>query len=283
MIWRCLSGDRVVTTNYSIIIEVVSAILLICIGVVLFFHGTSIVVSSAQSALVLWAKEENHSLVDEETKIKSEAIPLARGGSEHFVFTDSWRPLDKEAYIIDGEFMSIKPSHERAVFAYSQPVPKLQDFHFSFATGELGGANLSFGRSEFYELVIGDNDDKTLSLKARQRIGGEWVAVPEYNWETSWPTNNPNRPFLVNCKIAPGEENSVTVEEKYLEEIGKIKISVTVSCRNRESDSLMFQFTPVPNWERRTSVYLGLVNSFQNEGNPPKIYFLEPDVLTFLK
>lgn len=200
--------------------------------------------------------------------------PLAIGGSELFQFdTGYWKPNKKGGYrVIDN---SIYLQNEKnVIFEYSDPVPPQQNFEFEFALeGEKEG-NLSFGRSEFYEIVVGDGDYKTVTLKAALNKGGDLKSVEELNFKHFMSDSNLIRPRLTNSELVKGETTLVEIKEEVIEREKKIKVVVTI----KEQD-FVFVFELVPNWKDLNDFYYGLIDYSEKGDNQTGVYWINPDVV----
>jgi len=193
----------------------------------------------------------------------------AQGGAETFVFTDNWsvRSEDLISMSVSGA-ISLVSNVTVAQIDYQGVMPVREDFGFSFVY-EGVNPNVMAGRPEFWEAVIGDNDNSVVSLRATDKIGGRLEPVPEHSGSL--------RPQTSNCRFLPGEEIRVEFSESFTQSSNLFNVEVTVTCNDGFGDTFRWAFTPPPKWTDREKFYLGLMDL--DGSNQTKIHFIEPKVL----
>jgi len=71
------------------------------------------------------------------------------------------------------------PETPRALLKFHKPLPERREIEFKFSPLSEDAANIVINVGNLYEIVIGDNNYKTVSVKARIGPDEKWESIPE--------------------------------------------------------------------------------------------------------
>lgn len=79
----------------------------------------------------------------------------------------------------DNNYFSLASSNKRALLKFYKEFSEGEEVKFKFKPLSGDSANVVISVGNLYEIVIGDNDFETVSVKARSGVNGEWVSIPD--------------------------------------------------------------------------------------------------------
>ena len=273
----CESGLAVVIVSGLIIIAGIAMVNLTVEFVKYYFGGESIFFASIGAP-------KFRDVTDNEEQIETPGIPKA----DDLVDSDKARCnfIDGNWDVWLGELsQSTKensqyylPSDEsQGLFKYSKDLPN--ELICEFIMVPLGERAINFVISfdEFYQIVIGDNDYRTVSLSASPGLGESFVPIREVSSQLT-------RPWLKGGSIRKGSRVNVVVEQgfvgadKYRVEIIVDYLPDSAENGDRQNQAFAFEFTPSTHVFRKPlELSIGLIRGL-GDVSQIALDFITPDL-----
>jgi len=203
-----------------------------------------------------------------EKKIFSEKCPLDNGVWKNWLGSGNQNTDDRTYFIL--------PSDSRS-FLYKYH-GKIEDFalcDFLFTTRSTNAANYIISLDEVYQITVGDNDMRTVTFKAKNSIGGEYLPIKEARTQRTRP--------MLSSSIKPGTNVGIKLETNPLGGTGRYKVDVSIEYKSGQEmletkyEDFSWVFDPSPQMAKKMELSVGLIRD-EKDKSEVGANFLYPDL-----
>lgn len=236
--------------------------------IIFLYSGVSIIYSVIVKLLDVITPEQSVAQIPTSGVIISDQ-PNGKAGeqpslSNHLFDKSLWEFVSSGtiSFNIENQGFYLANSAKSAQIKYRTPVSFGKNFNFRIVPLSLDVLNFVITRNDMYEITIGDNDMKTVSLKAAKTEGTTMDPVEEKNFR-GIDDGNPYRPQLLYPFLAERELTVSIYETDYDNGIVQVKL-VLQYVHDDSTDSLVsqefeFDFVPMARWEKKDTISIGLI------------------------
>lgn len=203
-----------------------------------------------------------HYIDNDESDVTSNPNTAQKKDKENYFFEKHlWEAVSEEKidYELKNNGFYLQDGEVSAQLKYRVPVEFGKQLNFKIIPLNSSALNFSIIRNDMYEITVGDNDMRTVSLKASQHKDEVMKYVAEEGLKGSTTTNE-FRPSLKES-LNLEKEVLITVNEEVTQSGVRLRISLQYPSQegNFTSQDFEYNFGPIARWEKLKSLSLGLL------------------------
>lgn len=137
----------------------------------------------------------------------------------------------------ESSYYYLDPQKVKGFLGYSEDFPLNTECKFSFIPRGSKAVNLAISIDKLYQVTVGDNDYRTVSLRASREIAGKLDPIKESRTNLTRPRLKEN--------MTKGSAVDITLRQEFLDE-KKFRVTIIVAPAEQESGEFVYEFYPSP-------------------------------------